>query len=135
MEIVNNPPQQYFDQLQKLLNEEIKGSGVIGIVDLGSNLECWQCVAMEGNHPIGAATVRYCNNELFKLYVAPQYRRKNVAERLVKHVMKTLKEEGQEDMFIEMTNYSLPFWEKFVVNNKLKFKEVPYQPKLEISLE
>ncbi|HBQ5887390.1 TPA: GNAT family N-acetyltransferase [Klebsiella variicola subsp. variicola] len=135
MVIVSHPHQDLLDQLEKILHEEIRKGEDIDIVDLGSNLECWHCVAIENDHPIGAATVRYCSNELFKLYVAPQHRRKHVAEKLVKYVMNRLKNEGKTDMFVEMVDNSIPFWEKFINNNKLKFKKVSYQAKIEIILE
>ncbi|MDZ7324916.1 GNAT family N-acetyltransferase [Kosakonia sacchari] len=136
MDIINNPQQNLLDQLEQLMIAENQSNAPegIGIMDLGSNVDCWHCMALENGKPLGAATVQL-DIELYKLYVAPQHRNKHVAEKLVKHVMSSLKDNGETEMFIEMTNQSLPFWARFVEKQQLEYTPVPEQLKAFIKLK
>jgi len=136
MNIINSPQQHLLDQLQKQMKDENQRNSPegIGIMDLGSDVDCWHCMAIEGEEPLGAATV-HLGNELYKLYVAPQHRTKHIAEKLVNHVMASLKENGETEMFIEMTSKSLPFWAKFVEKNQLEYDPIPEQLKAFIKLK
>lgn len=124
MDIINNPRQELIDQLQKQMDDENQKNPPegIGIFDLGSDFECWHCMALDRGVPLGTATVH--GNELYKLYVAPSHRKKNIAEKLVNHVMFFLKEHGKQEMHVEMTQNSLPFWAKFIEKNRLEFEIV-----------
>ncbi|ELQ6144906.1 GNAT family N-acetyltransferase [Cronobacter dublinensis] len=136
MDIVNAPQEHLLDQLQKQMDDENRSCSPegIGIMDLGSNVDCWHCMALEDGVPLGAATVQL-GNELYKLYVAPQHRTRHVAEKLVSHVMASLKEKGETEMFIEMTNNSLPFWARFVEKHQLEYDPVHGQLKAFIKLK
>ena len=132
MKIVNNPPEKHVKQLQKILDEENNGPECVGIVDLVSNVGYWHCMALENER--GMATV-HLGNEIYKLYVAPEYRRKHIADKLVCNVISCLKNNGETEMLVEMTKASLPFWEKFVETHQLEYEEIYGQLKVIIKLK
>jgi len=131
MEILNNPTQNYREQLEEILRDEIKRNipDGIGIMDLGSNMETGHYVVLEDDKPVAVATIQ-SGDEIYKLYVHPEYRQRHIADKLVKHIMAELKNNGEESLFVEMTRQSLNFWSKFVENNKLVCEEVPGQLKI-----
>ncbi|EJF6670436.1 GNAT family N-acetyltransferase [Escherichia coli] len=136
MDIVNTSQQHLLIQLQKQMDDENRSNSPegIGIMDLGSNVDCWHCVALEDGVPLGAATVQL-GNELYKLYVAPQHRGRHVAEKLVSHVMDFLKEEGETEISIEMTKNSLSFWGRVVEKHSLEYEPIYGQLKMLIKLK
>ncbi|HCT5876520.1 GNAT family N-acetyltransferase [Proteus mirabilis] len=133
MEIKTPPQQKHIAHLQKLLNNENKTS-TVGIVDLKGDIDYWQVIALENGEAVGLATIQF-GNELYKLYVAPNYRNKNVADKLVNYVMGCLKNNGETEMFIEMTQKSLPFWGNFIKKNQLKYNVYEGQLKADIILK
>ncbi|WP_431479549.1 GNAT family N-acetyltransferase [Massilia eburnea] len=52
--------------------------------------------------------------ELWKLYVAPGHKGRGVGTALVNKVIELLREGGFDELLVEMTEQSHPFWEKFV---------------------
>jgi len=70
-------------------------------------------VAFENNEPIAVATV-HGNDcpELYKLYVIPEYRGKGIGVKLFEYIAQTLKQNGYKELFVEMVDSSIPFWEK-----------------------
>lgn len=135
MRIIKNPKQNYRDQLEEILRNEIKEKTPtdIGIIDLGSNMESGHYVVLENDKPIGVATMQ-SGDELFKLYVHPEYRNRHIAEKLITHIMAELKKNGAENLFIERTIQSYDFWQKFITNNKLNCQEVIGQLRIFIKL-
>lgn len=61
MNIINSPQQHLLDQLQKQVKDENQSNSPkgIGIMDLGSNLDCWHCIAIEDEEPLGG---RHCTS-------------------------------------------------------------------------
>lgn len=135
MEILSNPTQNYREQLEEILRDEIKRNipNGIGIMNLGSDMETGHYVVLEDDKPVAVATMQN-GDEIYKLYVHPEYRKRHVADKLIKHVMAELKNNEEESLFIEMTRESLNFWGKFVQENKLEYQEVPGQLKIFIKL-
>lgn len=125
MKIVNNPKKEVLEILQAQLSHEDNNSSIgVGIVDLWNDIPGWHCVALDDNDlPIGACTVLN-TGELYKLYVSPAHRHKKVAVSLVLHVMSVLKAAGENEMFIEVTKQSLPFWNRFISSNNIEFDQV-----------
>ncbi|TKV11112.1 GNAT family N-acetyltransferase [Citrobacter sp. wls619] len=125
MNIVDNPEKEILEILQSQLSYEDNNSSFgVGIVDLWSDIPDWHCIALaDDNVPIGACTVLN-TGELYKLYASPAHRHKKVAANLVLHVISVLKAAGEDKMFIEVAKQSLPFWNKFIVFNNIKFEQV-----------
>lgn len=125
MQIISNPMQIYREQLEETLRNEVKRNipDGIGIMDLGSDMETGHYVVLEDGKPVAVATMQ-SGDELVKLYVHPEHRKRHIADKLIKQIMADLKNKGVDLFFVERTTQSLNFWSKFVENNKLECHEV-----------
>ena len=135
MQIISNPMQIYREQLEETLRNEVKRNipDGIGIMDLGSNMETGHYVVLEDGKPVAFATMK-SGDELVKLYVHPEYRKRHIADKLIKHIMADLKSNGEDLFFIERTTQFHNFWSKFVENNKLECQEVTGDTRVFIQL-
>ena len=102
-------------------------------MDLGSNMETGHYVVLEDGKPVAFATMK-SGDELVKLYVHPEYRKRHIADKLIKHIMADLKSNGEDLFFIERTTQFHNFWSKFVENNKLECQEVTGETRVFIQL-
>lgn len=118
MQIITNPTKKMLDDIQSLLNKE----KYLGIMDIYTNYHPRYFVVLDHEVPAAIATVHGSNEcpELYKLYVVPNYRNKGVAMDLVTHVMRQLASEGAEEVFVEMTEQSVNFWDK--VSDKFSYE-------------
>jgi len=104
--------------LQATLTQEIAAShGWSGIMDLWCVGESIHMAAVVGAEIVGAVTIcdfseGFC--ELHKLYVAPNYRRRDIARRLVGEVERLACEREWFEIGIEISGGSKPFWLQYL---------------------
>lgn len=134
MEIKINLDEENFNYLENIINNE-KGATLISLY---TNFECVNIMAFQDNKPIGVALVgrvkEDANIELHKLYVVPNKRKSGVATGLIHFVMEYLNDKGEECLFVEALEDSIPFWEKFIEKNNIKTENINYTSKFHILL-
>lgn len=142
--IVENPSQEIISKLQSELDDEnrlnsgviIGVGGYVGIQDLNSVLPNFYIAIVDEGKPVAIVNVHFLEGdddpELYKLYVIPDYRKNGVAMKLVDYTFEKLKQNGFEEVFVEMTTRSIPFWEK--VAGRYEFEHFDYTHKLSFKL-
>lgn len=113
MEIIKKPSDEQLNKVQAFLDEENRETDV-GITDIWGCLSPEYFLAVEEGSPIGVVTISADSTfaEIYKLYVAPPYRRKNIANKLFIYAIDCLRSIGVEQVGIEFTGNSYKFWEK-----------------------
>ncbi|WP_323939497.1 GNAT family N-acetyltransferase [Aeromonas caviae] len=121
MDIIEDNNREMLKKIQSTLDSENKLKNDVGIADIWHTLgNPRYFIAIADNKPIAVATLHgYDEPELYKLYVIPSHRRKNVAKSLVEHVINNLSQNGINELFVEMTNGSLEFWDSIAMNHEI----------------
>ena len=81
--------------------------------------------------PVAVAAVAD-HGELYKLYVLPENRKKGIAEQFVLYLIKKIAVSNKDALFVEMTNQSIPFWERLIQKNDVSFEQYEGQLKIEL---
>lgn len=119
---------------QAVLAEEIAASrGWTGIVDLWCVGNSIHLAAMAEGEVVGAASICYFGDgfcELHKLYVAPGWRRRDLARRLVSEVERISREREWLEIEIQISGGSEPFWARY-----LDGRDVEVQPEGRVILK
>ncbi|KAB1587912.1 GNAT family N-acetyltransferase [Burkholderia cepacia] len=119
MEILLNPDTRYLEQLQRMLYTEPD----LGIVELEYKFGANYFVAVEGDAPLGVATVVQWFDgsvELYKLYVAPTHRSKGIGMQLVNRVISELASHDVQEFVIEIAGDSAKFWTQVAKDRKIQ---------------
>ena len=114
MQIIRGIPKHELLPLQKLLDEETKGRRG-GILDIWSNINPLYIGVKVGDEVAGVATLS-CGeetSELYKLYVAPAYRGREVSTLLLAEAWNVCKELDNDEIFVQSTPESFDFWNHF----------------------
>ncbi|MFM5072854.1 GNAT family N-acetyltransferase [Aeromonas hydrophila] len=121
MNIIESDNREMLDSIQSTLNLELKSEENVGITDIWPTLgNSRYFIVTLGDKPISVATLHgYDEPELYKLYVIPSYRGKNVARTLVEHIMSVLYQDGINELFVEMTYSSSGFWESIAADHEV----------------
>lgn len=117
MQILLNPDTRYLEQLQRMLYTERD----LGITELEHRLGADYFVAIEGDAPLGVATVVQLIDgsiELYKLYVAPTHRGQGIGMQLVNRVISELVSHNVSEFVIEIAGESAPFWTRVAQGRK-----------------
>jgi GNAT superfamily N-acetyltransferase len=110
MRIIENPTDRQLNDLQKVLEND---PGV-GIVDIWTMTSPFYLVAEDGGVAVGVASTSLGEGvaELYKLYVVPSYRGKQVGRQLVDYVIRKLRARYVEELIVEIAGDSYGFWQK-----------------------
>ena len=111
--------------LQALLTQEIAATpGWSGIVDLWCVGSSIRLAAVNGDDIIGAASICFSGDgfcELHKLYVAPDWRNRGVARRLVNEVERVSREHEWWEIGVQISGDSEPFWACYLDGREIDF--------------
>ena len=110
MEFIHPATDEQVDKIQEILASD-PGQG---IVTVRGDHPLYHIIVREGGAIIAIASIDSHIGELWKLYVAPGYKGRGVGTALVNKVIDLLREGCFEELLVEMTEQSFPFWEKFV---------------------
>ncbi|WP_081821540.1 GNAT family N-acetyltransferase [Achromobacter sp. DH1f] len=104
--------------LQSSLQRE-NSSQFSGISDIWANIHPFYVAVKNSDVIVGVCSLSYQEGansaEIFKLYVVPEFRGRGVARALIKEVVKFLKRNNVDEIFVEVIDESQDFWEKILV--------------------
>ena len=109
MEFIHPPTDKQLEEIQAALDAE-PGQG---ITDIYAAVPLYHVIVREYDAVIAVASLDPRIGELFKLYVVRRHQGKGIGTALVSYVMKLLRERSYNELLVEMTEQSYPFWEKF----------------------
>ncbi|AUU38413.1 TPA: GNAT family N-acetyltransferase [Proteus mirabilis] len=128
----DNPSKKVLDGIQRRLTEENSApNNFVGITDIWMNFSGKYYVAIDNNTAVAVAAVAD-HGELYKLYVLPENRKKGIAEQFVLYLIKKIAVSNKDALFVEMTNQSIPFWERLIQKNDVSFEQYEGQLKIEL---
>lgn len=110
MEFIHPATDEQVDEIQAILSRD-PGQGIVDVRGAGP---LYHVIVKEGGAIIAIASIDSQIGELWKLYVAPGYKGRGVGTSLVNKVIDLLRDGCFEELLVEMTEQSFPFWEKFV---------------------
>ena len=106
MDIIKSPSKHELDKIQAILEAEINTE----IKDVWASLDPHYILVKMDNEVAGVASLNTSLGlELYKLYVAPKYRKRGVANQLLNHIINEFKPE-HDQLFVEVTSDSVDFW-------------------------
>lgn len=115
MEFIHPATDEQVDEIQAILADDPRQ----GIVDVRGEGLIYHVIVREAGAVIAIASVDSHTGELWKLYVAPSHKGRGIGTALVNKVIELLRDGGFDELLIEMTEQSFPFWEKFVTGRTL----------------
>ncbi|QZN97819.1 GNAT family N-acetyltransferase [Symbiopectobacterium purcellii] len=136
MNFYPDPPENDLKSVQEILAEENENNQHnVGIEDIWMDFPGTYYAAKNDVGKVVAAAAVASHDELYKLYVIPEARKNGIAEDFVLHLIGQIAEPDGDGLFVEMTNKSLPFWDRTIKKHELRFKIYEGQPKIELWLK
>ena len=116
MKFIYPASEEQLSKIQRILDKNPEP----GIVDIRASFNSSSIVAEEAGSILGVATIIWGDDasELYKLYVAPNHKRKGVGTALANKTIDILKEHNVKELLIEIAGESRPFWENFILNHR-----------------
>ncbi|WP_323810754.1 GNAT family N-acetyltransferase [Sphingobium baderi] len=106
----------------ELARERATPGSKVEICDLGaSGFDARYVVARDGDVIAGAATMVEESWELHKLYVRPDYRKDGLGAKLADQALLFARENGFEELNIEMSGDSEAFWDRWVGDRPFEY--------------